>query len=298
MVKLSICSIKDISILLVALTFAPLFLYWTWSVFLNLDYGDNLFEEKILLFGVLLIHVAIWVWPLRPNFTLAKTTLAVLSLLMATVGFLLSKNSVFAISFVLFICSCAALSTDRRDYRSLTIMIGCMAVLLWPSWMLALPGDLTMQSITAAISYKLVHWLYPSAVLHGFVIAIEGFHVTIAESCGGGSFLRLNLAVAVYCSMYSKHWRVIGFRLLIAATLAVGLNWVRILVLAVLGRWGYQEFAFHSGHAFIGHVTFVCGMAPIIWHSALPEKWNEFADHVAFFALRLKRDAVARIRSS
>jgi len=251
---------------------------WAYRFLTIIDYGDLLYQERLLIFGLTMVHLAAWIQPPQRSITAPKCALLAATCLIGLGGVCLSKTSVISMSFVVFIWAIASLFTPRRDYRTPILMIGVMLVLLCPYWLVRLPSDWSLQATAIRVGLWMIQWFEPTARSLGTIITVGGGTMTITTSCDGSSFLHLNLAVAVYCSLYTRSWFLTALRIIAAASLAVVLNWVRIAVLGWLLGAGYEEFAFHSGHALIGHVTFCLGMMPIVWFSKVPEKWNEFFD--------------------
>jgi len=263
--------------LALALPFAGL---WAYKFFDILDYGDLVYPERVLIFALVVIHLMTWIVPIKRDFNPLKWLILALTCLGGLFGLFLGKPSIIALGFTPFIWSLGALFTPRRDARMPLMMVAAMSALLLPGWLFTLPSEWSLQEVAAKMSFYMLRLADPDFLHQGTMITVGGRTMSIAASCDGSSFLRLNVALAFYCSVYTKAWTKVAWRIVAAMALAIVLNWVRIFVLGLLLKAGYEDFAFRSGHALIGHITFACGVLPILWLSAIPDKWAEFISYL------------------
>ena len=102
---------------------------WAYLFLTIIDYGDLLYQERLLIFGLTIVHLAAWIQPMQRSITVPKCVLLTATCLIGLGAVWLAKTSVISMSFVLFIWAVASLFTPRRDYRTPILMIGVMLVL-------------------------------------------------------------------------------------------------------------------------------------------------------------------------
>lgn len=259
------------------------FLGWTHGFVRIYNAGDDLLLEKNLIFFLLLGHLLADARPLRWTCDMARLAAPLAATALSVVGFASELRSVVAFSYVLFLLTSLALLMPRVNVRAYVFAITTMVILVMPAWLVMPPEPYTLQSMSAAALKVTLRSLMPDISWQNELTLVAGdTPIHIAESCDGGVFFRIAMAMAVYASLYTHSILRIVLRCLAAAVLSILLNWTRLIVIAFLTRHGLWEFALVSGHALIGHLTFMVGVGLIVWFSPLPDRWSSYIDQLPY----------------
>lgn len=253
-----------------------------------IDHGDNLWLERLFLCALVVLHAVAWAWPFRPQLSKIRLGFLLAALIAVAIGLAWGKTAILAVGYTGMVVSACALANAKTKVRPLWIMSLVVVPLVAPLPMQASPNLLQKAAILVAGGW--ISALYDYATVQGTTIILNGYSMVIASACDGTALLRLGLATALYCSIYSSSWLAVALRLVLAMILALSCNWLRLLMLAVLAHHGEAEFAFAHGHALIGHLTSAATLMPIFYFSPMQEHWHRQL-------VTIKALAAARCRS-
>ena len=138
---------------------------------------------------------------------------------------------------------------------------------------LTLPIPLVFtESIHLALRYLVtdsVAWLLPvfgvPVFVNGTLLEIPNGSLQVADSCSGFSTLYATVTVAILTSYFCSNNRRRVIILIIAAPLAVAVNIIRVLLLALLVQWFGLDVLKTSAHEISGLLTFVVALPIIFW---------------------------------
>jgi len=257
---------------------------WTLGFVRIFNAGDDLLVERNFIFLILAVHILADSPALKWSFSWPKLVGPVAAIGMSLVGFSTKLESVVAASYALLIMASLAMLTPKVDRRKFSLAMIAMIILVIPGWMVSPPEPFSLQTIATNVFHTSLQAVIPGVLrLDAFSVLVGGSVIQISNACDGGAFFRVALAMAVYCSLYTSSWLVIVLRCALAGALAVLLNWLRLVVIGLLTYHGFWEFSLMSGHAFIGHVTFMVGIGVVIWFSPILDRWNYYVDRLKLY---------------
>ena len=124
-----------------------------------------------------------------------------------------------------------------------------------------------------------VAWLLPifgvPVFARGTLLEIPNGSLQVADACSGFSILFATVTVAILTAYFCSDTRRRVIILVIAAPLAIGVNIVRVLLLALLVHWIGLDILKTSAHEISGLLTFVVALPIIFWLGRNPEVVEE-----------------------
>lgn len=144
---------------------------------------------------------------------------------------------------------------------------------------LTLPIPLVFtESIHLALRYiatDSVAWLLPifgePVFAKGTLLVIPNGSLQVADACSGFSILYATVTVAILAAYFCSDNRRRVIILIIAVPLAIGVNIVRVLLLALLVQWFGLDVLKTSAHEISGLLTFAVALPIIFWLGRNPE---------------------------
>ncbi len=257
---------------------------WGYRFYQIYTMGEDLIAERLIILSLLMIQLI--GDATKIEFRIQRLTWLLPWVAFSLAGFASEKLSLIAGSFAMFLVSAALCLTYPIERRKLVQAFAVAFILVVPGKYVTPPDPYTLQHLAAGAAATISPLLAPGSVWRDtFTIDVAGSAIHIASACDGGTFFRLSIALAALASLSQGTWLTLTLRIAFAAVAAVLLNWCRLLFIIWLTHIGYWEAALVTWHAFIGHITFVIGITPIIWFSDLPDRWNHYIDRI----LRIKR---------
>lgn len=123
-----------------------------------------------------------------------------------------------------------------------------------------------LVNLSSLVVGKLVQLLGITAVIDGNSIFIPFGHILIADGCSGIRYFVIALALA-YIISYLNHYRFhkLLITLMVAATLGLVANWVRIFLLVVIGYETEMKSSLMNDHEYFGWFIFAIIGFPAIY---------------------------------
>lgn len=275
---------------------AILVYFWgTYSLETFMIADDNLFWEKMMFVIFLTLHGMDWTrnqnGQSRHYKTFAVVVLGALGL--TALGILKTKPSLIATGFVAFMSGWLFLVKDRKNDTFPWILLGALACLTLPRWLVLFPVYGYLQTWATHASAWLIALFYDGVEAQNFVIWSPPIFVNITQACDGSSPMLLSVATAIWSCIGVTSWRSIGLRITLTVVWSILINWVRILAITAMAHQGDVDFAFNEWHDGLGHVAFALCLMPLVWYSSLPDIWNRWIDE-AIDWLKAIREAKAR----
>jgi len=127
--------------------------------------------------------------------------------------------------------------------------------------------------MSANVVGSLVHLFGITALIEGQDIFIPSGHIFIADGCSGLRYLTISMLLGYMLAMLNNYTvkRTI-LTILIATTLGLLTNWVRIFLLVVIGDLTEMRSSLMHDHEFFGWLLFAVTMLPAIFFSPIYPK--------------------------
>ena len=138
-----------------------------------------------------------------------------------------------------------------------------LLLLVWPIWNLL---QLPLREVATEVSYRVLRGLGGPILLDGYRLTVPGGDFIVEKACSGLGFLLIGLFVGC-CFIRANRlsgWLSVGF-LLFAAGLAVFSNWVRIVVIVLVGDATRMQHFIVTDHLSFGWAVYVVTLIPLIW---------------------------------
>ncbi len=148
------------------------------------------------------------------------------------------------------------------NYRQLWFPI-LVVFLVLPIWnVLQLP----LRDISTVISYQFVDIIGIPVIRDGYVITTPGGKFIVEEACSGLSFFMVAILLGVCFGKLNqlKIKASLGF-ILFSICLAIFANWVRIIVIIIVGSYTNMQHPIVTDHITFGWFAYVVTLIPLIW---------------------------------
>lgn len=133
-----------------------------------------------------------------------------------------------------------------------------------------------LSSLTVGTLVDAVHL---TAMIEGNTILIPSGRIVIADGCSGLRYLTISLLLGYIISLlngYSLRQSIMA--LLIAATLGLLTNWIRIFVLVLIGYYTNMQSSLMHNHEMFGWILFAFILLPAIYWAPIIRK--DIAFHI------------------
>lgn len=156
---------------------------------------------------------------------------------------------------------CAWVLFGRRGAVALLLPIGIIYTVL-PVWDYLRPA---LQGLTVAAVGEMLFWLDIPAFIRGYRVDLPGGSFEIVSGCSGLHFFMAATALAAIHG-YLFLGRAWAQSLLLAVALAVAIvaNWIRVIVVIVVGHHTEMEHFLIADHYYFGWVVFAVMMVPVL----------------------------------
>jgi exosortase A len=209
----------------------------------------------------------------RETFLTLKARPSVLGLgcvvVLAVLWLLASITQVQAIQLgvlpLLLLAACWAL-LGFEHFKAALIPVGLLLFAL-PVWDPLLP---LLQKVTTAVTHFNLKLIGRPVRVEGFFIHVSGGSFVIEEACSGLRFLLVSSTLSLMSSSMNLHsWKQGAKLLAIAWGLSCVANWIRVLVVILLGDYTRMQHPWVEDHANFGWVLFlVTVLLPFFWISS------------------------------
>ena len=137
-----------------------------------------------------------------------------------------------------------------------------LVLLVLPVWNLL---QLPLQQLATVVTRGLMGLTDVPVLVNGHEFTVPGGRFVIEEACSGLGFLLIGLFIGL-CFIRVNHltgWRIPGF-LLFAVGLALVANWIRILVIILVGDATQMQHPIVTDHLGFGWIVYVITLVPLI----------------------------------
>jgi exosortase A len=151
-------------------------------------------------------------------------------------------------------------------FKAALIPLGLLLFAL-PVWDPLLP---LLQKITTAVTHFNLKLIGRPVRVEGFFIHVSGGSFVIEEACSGLRFLLVSSTLSLMSSSMNLHsWKQGAKLLAIAWGLSFVANWIRVVVVILLGDYTRMQHPWVEDHANFGWVLFlVTVLLPFFWISS------------------------------
>lgn len=120
---------------------------------------------------------------------------------------------------------------------------------------------------------KLVDSVHLTAMIEGNTILIPSGRIVIADGCSGLRYLTISLLLGYIISLLNGYsLRQSIFALLIATTLGLLTNWIRIFLLVLIGYYTNMQSSLMHNHEMFGWILFAFILLPAIYWAPIIRK--------------------------
>lgn len=123
----------------------------------------------------------------------------------------------------------------------------------------------TLRTATATIVQSIVDVIGIPAYFDGFKIEVPAGVIEIASSCAGLNYFVIgNAFAAIYAYQNYLHFRQFALCTLAASLIAIIANWVRVLILVLVGYYSDMQHSLMQDHANFGWLVFGVALVPML----------------------------------
>ncbi len=170
---------------------------------------------------------------------------------------LLSLPSIVLLWF--FLCG-ALFGLQVAKKLRLATFIMLMAM---PAWFIIQP---LLQSLTVFFVSNIVSWLDLTTYIYKNYIEVPSGTIHVAGGCSGIKYFTSAISIALIASAINhRNFRSTMISVIIAATLSLFANWIRVLILVLYGYYEGIDHPLMADHDGMGWVIFAIVLAPWLY---------------------------------
>lgn len=203
---------------------------------------------------------------IRPSNNKFSSTLLLAAILVLLVGNLLAQlASITVLGYAFLLSTMGALYLlffKVRDMVTIGLIL-LMCALALPVWDSLLEPLVVLASIV--VTY-LLSWFNIAILIEGNSITTPFGRILIAEGCSGIRYFLISIILASVVSK-ENHYSLMGTIAALFVGVAIGLiaNWIRILLLVLIGYYTGMESSLMQDHEVFGWVVFAVTVVPLIY---------------------------------
>ena len=138
-----------------------------------------------------------------------------------------------------------------------------LIVMALPAWYLLIPllQLLTVHATTFGLSLLNI----PIFIENNFIYIPNGI-IHVAEGCSGLKYFQSAIALSIIMNLFHKsHWRNIFILGACSALLAILANWIRVIILVLVGHYSGLDNSLMTDHDNLGWIIFAAALVPMIF---------------------------------
>lgn len=175
---------------------------------------------------------------------------------------ILDIKTVFFASLILMIASLTGLNLGWRAFQ-VTLLPLCIVSMAMPFWYIA---SAPLQSLSAIVVGKFVEGISITALVEGTYITLPNGTIHIAGGCSGLKYFLSAISLSFISSCWNHNPpRKVIISLLLATSLSILANWVRISILVIIGYKAGVDHPLMEDHDSLGWVVFAVLLLPWLW---------------------------------
>tara|TARA_R110002074_G_scaffold183361_1_gene348478 strand:+ start:7755 stop:9176 length:1422 start_codon:yes stop_codon:yes gene_type:complete len=261
---------------LVVTAIAVLVFYPTWirlaEAWLEFDQAvAHGIATAVIFFGLLLIHPPVHAdsqTQLKPHRLAGAVLLIATTLIWALVELVrIDTLAYFMLAAGLFTTSWTLLGLAR----TLTFLpYALLLSLSLPIWAVVVPALVDLASVVVG---TWVGWFGMTALIEGNSITLPYGRLIIADGCSGYRYFATSIMLAMMTSILNDYrWRGWLITLLVAGTLGLIANWVRITILVVVAYETDMQSDMLADHDTMGWIVFAVFILPALYFSPVRKR--------------------------
>lgn len=123
-----------------------------------------------------------------------------------------------------------------------------------------------LRYMSTEASYALLKLLNVPVFLEDFTMTVPGGRFHVEPACAGLAFLLSSVSlVFVYGAWNQIRLRTLTWLLALSCVVAILANWIRILVIIIVGNYTNMQSAIVQDHLTFGWILFVSIFGPVFW---------------------------------
>jgi exosortase/archaeosortase family protein len=166
-------------------------------------------------------------------------------------------------AFLLLVLGVMWLHGGRASAAPASLLVAALALTVYAPHPFLAPVYRLLLSGTVAAVDRLADLLFPDIDVQATSVVVAGETIAFVEGCAGVELLMTFSALTLAIGAGMRLGRV-AVAVAFALALGVVLNLARIVTMIALGRAGFSDLAFHSGHIPLGHVFILGGALAIL----------------------------------
>jgi len=261
---------------LVVTAIAVLIFYPTWirlaEAWLKFEQdGPQGFATAVIFLGLLLIHPPVRAnrqTQLKPH----RVTGAVLLIATTLIWALLELVRIDTLAYLMLAAGLITTSWALLGLaRTLTFLpYALLLSLSLPIWTVMVPALVDLASVVVG---TWVGWFGMTAFIEGNSITLPYGRLIIADGCSGYRYFAMSIMLAMMTSILNDYrWRGWLVTLLVAGTLGLIANWVRITILVVVAYDTDMQSDMIAEHDTMGWVVFAVFILPALYFSPVRKR--------------------------
>lgn len=172
-------------------------------------------------------------------------------------------------------------------YHNKSLFVFLLLAIPFPAFILD-HATFYMKLAAANISGLLLHMIYPSTVLHGTTLSINGYYIEVSPACSGMHNIFGMASLLWFFAIFQKRNSIAALDYILTIPAAIISNILRILIVTILTVQGLGKFALGTFHEVIGVIIFIIIFAIVAPFNEWPafksgrienSGGDDFADH-------------------
>jgi len=160
-------------------------------------------------------------------------------------------------SLPVLLCACFGLK-----YAKVCFIPYLLLLTVVPVWDVLTP---LLQIMAAKVNEAMLHMMDYPAYIEEFVIQLPQGHIVINEGCAGGKFFLNSVVLSILFAHYlpCKTYRTQAMFTCLVLVTSIVANWIRILILILVGYYTDLKHPLMSDHVFFGWMVYAISITPI-----------------------------------
>ncbi len=123
-----------------------------------------------------------------------------------------------------------------------------------------------LRDLSTEVSHHLLLWLNVPVLREGYYFTVPGGRFFVEPACAGLSFFLVALTLSILFA-YVNHLNIKTscYFVIFALTLALVSNWIRIVVIMVVGNYYQMEHPIVQDHLTFGWIVYAVMLVPLFW---------------------------------